>query len=232
MPTKYQKLLKARDEAVRAVVQSEMYLVEVEAKLATAEEGAKLTAIDLDDVDNAAQKRAEDLQRVIVLRDMHEAALEAHVAAKKAAAEAYDATATFEYEQGERDMVQLMDEMEPIIHQAHALIRDAALVYHARLNRQPIASVQSPLDQMLMDMFHVALKGENYKGSTSHRDVNTIQKIKDFYGGKFGSQYGRDVHLHLTKQGLWHQQPRESEAYRRGLTKYEGQKAKRTRKAS
>ncbi|WP_170366599.1 hypothetical protein [Ruegeria arenilitoris] len=232
MPSEYQKLISKRDKAVQAVVQAELHLVEIEAKLATAEEGAKLTAIDLNDVDNAAQKRAEDLQRVLVLKDMREAAVQAHADAQKAASEAYDATCAFEYQRGEDDMMMLIDELEPVIEQAHALIRDAATVYHGMLNRQPVASVQSGLDQMLMDLFQIALKGSGYRGSTSHRNLNTITKVRDFYRGKFGNEYGLKVHTHLTKQGLWHQQPRDSEAYRRGLAKYEGQKAKRTKKAS
>ncbi|WP_170402856.1 hypothetical protein [Ruegeria arenilitoris] len=232
MPSEYQKLISKRDKVVQAVVQAELHLVEIEAKLTTAEEGAKLTAIDLDDVDNAAQKRAEDLQRVLVLKDMREAAVQAHADAQKAASEAYDATCACEYRRGEDDMVMLIDELEPIIEQAHALIRDAATVYYGMLNRQPVASVQSGLDQMLMDLFQIALKGPGYKGSSSHRDANTIAKVREFYRGKFGDEYGLRVHTHLTKQGLWHQQPRDSEAYRAGLKQYALQKAKRAKKSA
>ncbi len=113
---------------------------------------------------------------------------------------------------------------------AHDIIKDMALCYHKMLDRQPVASVQSPLDQMLTDVLEIARRGENYVGSVSHRDVNSFEKIMSFYSKGFGSEYGLKVHKHLSATGKWHQQPRDSEAYKKGLRSYVHQKSKRSKK--
>ncbi len=229
--TEYQRLTAAYDRAVKAVVDAEMQITEVEVKLETAQAASKVTSLDLRDVDGAAERRATELQKVLVLRDMLDKAKEAHSAAQEAVREASDAVAAAEYARAELDIQERLEELIPAVLAAHDIIKDMALCYHKMLDRQPVASVQSPLDQMLTDVMEIAKRGENYTGSTSHRDVNTFDKIKAFYPA-FGSEYGLKIHKHLSALGRWHQQPRGSEAYQAGLKQYVDQKKKRAKKSS
>ncbi len=141
-----------------------------------------------------------------------------------------DAVAEAEYARAEQDIQERLEELIPAVLAAHDIIKDMALCYHKMLDRQPVASVQSPLDQMLTDVLEIARRGENYVGSVSHRDVNSFEKIMSFYSKGFGSEYGLKVHKHLSATGKWHQQPRDSEAYKKGLRSYVHQKSKRSKK--
>ncbi|CAD0183976.1 hypothetical protein RUESEDTHA_00853 [Ruegeria sp. THAF57] len=232
MSSEYQKLVAVRDKAVKEVADTELAIVEIEAKLKAAEEGSKVTSLDLKDVDGAAQRRAEELSKIVVLRDMLDKAKEAHAAAQQAARDAYAATCEHEYRVAQEDVLSILSDLSKMALEYHELLADAARLYWARLDRQPVAHAQSPFDQALNDLFDLALKGEGYKGSTSYRDVNTAEKIVQFYDGKIGGQYGLKIHTHLETNNLWHQQPRDSAAYQGGLARYMDQKKKRGKKSA
>ncbi|WP_282118337.1 hypothetical protein [Ruegeria atlantica] len=222
-----QKLTKAKDEAMAELLEYDKHVLALEVELDTAEANAKITSIKVEDIAAEANKRADVLARVIVLKDMLEEAKAERERLRMNLEDCMRAIGNQEFDTAQTAVEHGMRILESKLREVHEIVREMAVMYWGVLDKQAMHGHQSTFDQMLWDYFSLTQRGENYKGSANHRDLKTYEAVQQFYAGKFGSEYGRKVHLHQALNGKWPLADRDSELFQKGMKAYLNQKEKR-----
>ncbi len=227
--SKMQQLTKAKDAAMAELLEYDKHVLALEVELDTAEANAKITSIKVEDIAAEANKRADVLARVIVLKDMLAEAKAERERLRMNLKESMEAIADQEFDTAQAAIEHGMKVLEPKLREVHEIVREMAQFYWGVLDKQGMRQHQSVFDQMLWDMFTLTQRGEGYKGSANHRNLKTFEAVQEWYRGKFGAEYGRKVHVHQALNGKWPLADRDSELFKKGMKAYLDQKERRAK---